>query len=591
MGWERERFMAAWSVTRTGVCAAGVVAAVQGLLLLTGNGAVLHGTLLDPDCYMHLQRTLGMMRDGRWHETLDPRINAPYGYAIHWTAVFDLLLAAGAAVLHALGLGLHQALLVWGSAISPLLLVAALAVFAWGVKRRVSGPLFLWLTLLLFTQPQLSGAFIAGRPDHHSLVLGLLLAQLAWLYALFDGRAGWRWALAAGVLAGLQLCTSVEGLLTILLVSASLAAAWLFYGRHCLKALWLYLGGCVAVVFLWLGWEDGRYLFQPAYDRVSVVHLVALGSGFLAFGVLAWVDSRGWLERKPLRIAAAVVAGVAAAALTGAFYPDFFLGPWPHLDPAVVAFHRQIAELQPLAPLSWHRLAMFLAQMTAPVLALPLVIARLRHQEDGPVMLLSLLGFLLFAALAMFQMRWSGEVQAVMLLPWTLTTVAIMQSEISLLGVKLRSFALGGALLLQLLPASLAQSGKLSLADVTTHPANRCGWSQAAAVLHDSVKPGTIVMAPLWVGPEILWRSDLRVVAGPYEMPPALADTAAFFEGSEAAAHAVVQSRRIGFALVCRTDRGKGFGNELAAGRVPVWLKPVPFKGGPKEFALYRVAD
>jgi hypothetical protein len=222
---------------------------------------------------------------------------------------------------------------------------------------------------------------------------------------------------------------------------------------------------------------------------------------------------------------------------------------------------------------------------------LPLAIARLRQRQDGPVMLVSLFGFVLFGMLAMFQMRWAGEVQGVMLLPWTLTTVAIMQSEISLLGVPLRSFALGGALLLQLLPSSLAQSGKLSTAAFTTHPENRCAWGEAAAVLQQSVPAGQIVMAPLWVGPEILWRSELRVVAGPYEMPLALADTAAFFDGSESEAHGVVRRRRIGYALVCRYDRGKGFGKELAAGRVPVWLTPVPFNGGPKEFALYRVAD
>jgi hypothetical protein len=582
--------MAGWSLARTGICAGAVVAAVEGALLFAGNGAVLHGQLLDPDCYMHLQRTLRMMLDGRWHETLDPRLNAPFGYAIHWTALFDLLLAAGAAGLHFLGLGLRQALLLWGSAISPVLLIAALAVLAWGVKTRLPGLLFLWLVLLLFTQPELAGAFIAGRPDHQSLVLGLLLAQLAWLYGLFDGRTGWRWAVAAGVLAGVQLCASVEGLLTILLAVAAVAGAWLFYGKCCLTDLWLYLAACAVTVFAWLLWENGQFLNQPAYDRVSVVQLWALIAMLLGLGALERSEAHGLLQTTPLRWAAAAVAGVGAAVLIGVLFPDFFLGPWPHLDPVVAAWHQEITELHPLAPLSWQGLGAFLGQMTACVLALPLVIARLRHRDDGPLMLLSLIGFVLFGTLALFQMRWAGEAQAVMLLPWTLTTVRIMQSEVSFRRVPLRSFALAGALLLQMLPGMLV-SGPVSLASFTTHPAGACAWNQATAVMGESLPKDSIVMAPLWYGPEILWYSDLRVVAGPYEMAPALADTYAFFDGSEEAAHGVVQRRRIGHVLVCRNDRGKGFGKALAAGRVPTWLEPESFKDGPEEFALFRVAD
>jgi hypothetical protein len=230
--------------------------------------------------------------------------------------------------------------------------------------------------------------------------------------------------------------------------------------------------------------------------------------------------------------------------------------------------------------------------MTAPVLALPLVLWRLRRgpAADKPVMLLTLIGFVLFGGLALVQMRWSGEVQAVMLLPWTLTTVAIMHSEVALaLGrsrVPLRAFGLGGALLLQMTPALIAPRAT-GLA--TTHPKSLCDWSRAAAALASSVPDGDIVMAPLWYGPEILWRSNARVIAGPYEMLPALQSTAAFWSGNEASALAVVQRRGIAHALVCRHDTGPGFGGDLAKGAHPAWLKQVPLINGPAEFRLYRV--
>jgi hypothetical protein len=587
--------MREWSIPRTALWAGAVVIAVEVALLTIGNGAILHGILLDPDCYMHLQRALRLMTEGGWHDTLDPRINAPFGYVIHWTAVFDLLLVAGAAPLTALGLDPQTALYVWGCAISPLLLVASLAIYAWGVKPRVAGPAFLWLTVLIFTQPQLSGSFIAGRPDHQSLVLGLLLAQIAWAYAVFDGRAGPRWAVAAGVMAGLQLATSVEALLTILLLSTALAAAWLFYRRSTLSTLALYLGAATITVTAWLLWEGCQFLVEPRYDRASVVHVLALASGVAGVVAVAVADARGRLSGTGRKLIALGLALLFAGGVMAAVYPDFFLGPWPHLDPVIVAWHSEIGELQPLAHASWHGLADFLTQMTAPLLALPFVVRRLVRgpQTDKPVMALSLIGTILFGGLALFQVRWSGEIQAIMLLPWTLTTLAIMQSEVAVrIGrsrIPVRTFVLSAALLLQLLPTMATQSAE-GLRRFDTHPRAECNWNGALRVLQQSIPDGAIIMAPLDHGPEILWRTHARVIAGPYEMLPALKDTAAFLHGGESAAREVAQRRAITHVMVCRSDNWPGFGGEIAVGRHPAWLQPVPMRNGPKEFRLYRVA-
>ncbi|HWF65473.1 MAG TPA: hypothetical protein VN685_12740, partial [Rhizomicrobium sp.] len=335
---------------RTLFCAAALVAAVETLFLFTGASGVRHGILIDPDCYMHLQRAYRLMREGWQSGNFDPRVNAPFGYAIHWTVLFDALLVAGAAPLTWLGVGAHNALYLWGSLISPTLLILALGVFAWGVKPWMQGSAFLWLAVLLFTQPLLSGAFLVGRADHHSLILGLLLAQLAWLYAAMDGRAGiGAWpalaaAFMAGIGAGLALCTTVEGLLTLLLISLVLAIAWVWFQQAALRLLAAYWAGCLVITLAWLMLTRGAVFFQPAYDRVSVVHAVVLAVGLAAI-LLAEV-----LAYHFARWTALGIAGACAVLAIGALYPDFFLGPWPHLDPAVKAWHRQIGELQPLLP-------------------------------------------------------------------------------------------------------------------------------------------------------------------------------------------------------------------------------------------------
>lgn len=567
---------APWTLSRTMICATLVVALIEGVLAFAGNG-VLHGILIDPDCYMHLQRALRLMTGGWQMSGFDPRINAPFGYAIHWTGLFDGLLVAGAWPLTLLGLNAHGALYVWGSLISPLLLILAMTVFAAGVRPWVAGPSFLWLTVLFFTQPQLSRAFYAGRPDHHSLILGLLMVQLAWVYAAMDGRTGRSakaaaLAFAAGSAAGIQLCTTVEALPIILMVSLTLGLAWSLFAQDVRKLLAAYWGGCFVTTLAWLGLTRAPIFFEPAYDRVSIVHVVVLGAGVIAI-MLA-----GLLVRRMSRLAALACGGLFALAAVAAIYPDFFRGPWPDLDPAIIAWHREIGELQPLVPDSWPRLTAFLGQFAASLVALPLVLHRLRHGETGMrlAMLPALCGFCLFGALSLVQMRWSGELQAVMLLPWTLTTLQIMRSNFSLTfgnrRIPIRSAVLALALLLQMGP--VASQPALRRSD--SAPAPQCDWTAAARALGEIRPQRGSVMTELWVGPEILWRTGFDVVGAPYEMAPALADTELFETGSAAEGRGVLARRHIDYVLTC--------GPQPHAGAMG--LEALPF--GAPGFRFYR---
>jgi hypothetical protein len=567
---------ARWSLTRTAFYAALIIAGIEILLLFTGNDGVRHGILFDPDCYMHLQRALRLMSGGWKLDSFDPRLNAPFGYAIHWTVLFDGLLAAGAWPLTWLGIDIRDALYIWGSAISPVLLMLALAVFAAGVRPWINGLSFLWLTLLLFTQPILASVFLAGRPDHHSLVMGLLLVQLAWLYAALDGRTDRRpfaIAIAAGLAAGVQLCTTIEALVSILLVSLVLGIAWAFYRRDVLRLLAAYWAGCLALTLIWTVATRFSIFLDAAYDRVSIVHVALLGIGTAAIALT------GFLARRLPRPVALGLGGASAGAAMALLYPDFFLGPWPHLDPAVRDLHRQIGELRPLLPDSWFHLGLFLGEFAAALMALPLMIHRLRHGAMGEkmAMLTSLCGFCLFGILSLAQARWSSELQAVVLLPWALTTQTIMKSEWAVSWgerrVPLRSLVLVTALSLQLAPEALASTGP----NRTPVLQANCNGAEAARALAGLQPQPRIVMTSVWAGPEILWRTGLSVVGAPYEIPPALADTAIFEKGGVAQARDMLGRRHIDTVLNCGDLK-----NARALG-----LQPAAF--GTSNFRLYRV--
>jgi hypothetical protein len=286
--------------------------------------------------------------------------------------------------------------------------------------------------------------------------------------------------------------------------------------------------------------------FQPAYDRVSIVQATVLGIGTIAIMVVML------LARIMPRTAAIAVAGVVAAFIVAMLYPDFFAGPWPHLDPAVRAWHRQIGELQPLLPSDLFHIGQFLAAFAACLIALPLTLHRLRHGAAGErfVMLTALCGFGLFGALSLAQMRWSGEVQAVMLLPWTLTTQRIMKSSIALQvrsrRIPLRSAFLMAALFLQITPSAFAAPipGRVPPASVT------CDWDGAARALGRLPRQQGTVMTELWYGPDILWRSGFDVVGAPYEIAPAIADSARF-EAGTAEARQILARRHIDYVLTC----------------------------------------
>jgi hypothetical protein len=166
-------------------------------------------------------------------------------------------------------------------------------------------------------------------------------------------------------------------------------------------------------------------------------------------------------------------------------------------------------------------------------------------------MLTALCGLCLFGTLALAQTRWSGEVQAVMLLPWVLATQSIMRTGLSLtLGarrVPLRSALLMAALLLQIVPEASART----LSSRVPYAAAGCDWNAATRALAGTHPQKGVVMTELWYGPEILWRTGFDVVGAPYEIPPALADTVRFEKGDAAQARQVLMRRQARFVLTC----------------------------------------
>lgn len=519
----------------------------QALLMMSGRAPVLDGRLYDPDCYMHLQRARQMLEGGLPRLPVDGRIDAPLGGVLHWTSLFDLLLVAGARPLLALGLDVDDAVFAWGTVISPLMLVAVLPVLAWGFRTLLPGAMLPLAMLLLMLQGQLAGAFQIGRPDHQSLLLAGFLAELACLAAILEGRAGAGAALAAGLAQGLALWCSVEGLLFLLVSAPALCFAWLRGRAPGLALLRLHAMAALAVVVVGLGWEDPAGPMLVSQARPSLVHALALAGGVAALWLARPFEKHAATPRARLGLLAAT-AGVAAAPVLSVF-PDFIRGPWGRLDAGLSAWHDEVDELRPLLPTTWPRLMSFLAQFAIPLAALPLLLHRLRRGGATLWPLLpAALAVALFAPLALAQGRWTAYVQAALLVPATLTVCALWRRH-----RRLRTPAFAAVLAVQMGATSAVRASN-AIAPGATAPGATCDWSAAARFLATQPGDGRIVLTDLYAGPEILWRSRFRVVAGPYELAEANRDTNTVLRGAPAAATEVLRRRAIDEVLLCQTD-------------------------------------
>jgi hypothetical protein len=113
--------------------------------------------------------------------------------------------------------------------------------------------------------------------------------------------------------------------------------------------------------------------------------------------------------------------------------------------------------------------------------------------------------------------------------------------------------------------------------------------------------PRRILFTYQFIGPEIVWRTPLRVVGAPYGNGESIRDSFAIFGAkTDNIAGRVIDRRGIDLVLYSRTEsenaayRGSGgpdtLLNRIENGRAPDWLAPVPLPDGlSRDFRLFRV--
>ena len=576
---------------------------VQIGLLATSAPEALGGALIDPDSLTRLLRVERLLGGGGWYEALQPGFNAPYGLDSHWTRAVDVLLVGMAAPFAPL-LGWRQALYWAGYCFSPLLALGTFFAFAWAVRPvfgRGAGPLAM---VALLAQPAFLNYALAGRADHHMVLLLAFVILLGSVLRVATGERRTRWASVCGVTLGLGVWVSVEFQLAAALVATVLALYWVGEGADWGKIGVRVFGFGLATVALTLIAERGADTLALEYDRISIAHVVAFAFALLFFvtvrmPIVQRVASRG------SRAALAVGMAITLAWLLFQLLPGMV--PMGAGDPFLSQrFWAYVEELQPLRPgrTGWGPLI----GIGGPILlAAGFLLGRLGGSRDD-WKAMTVVAVLLGAYTVL-------GLQRVRFLPYAAAPAAI-----GVLGVILHLHGridrgTGGfsRTLVRAVTSALCLGGFLFLGGMVqgvrsptpsqdgpaasdTFPLEPCPADALLDYLGSSPERGAVLTHPD-LGPEIAYHTGLAVVAAPFHRMEEGLRTYFLLERGEADLHAEITRRGTDLIVLCPArDRGLVWTSRSGAegtaygllmeGPTPPWVREL---AGPRGYRVFRV--
>ncbi|HEX8641965.1 MAG TPA: AcrB/AcrD/AcrF family protein [Allosphingosinicella sp.] len=546
----------------------------------------------DTDDNMRMMQVRALLSGQGWYDLRQYRMNPPYGADMHWSRLVDLPIA-GLKLFFTPLLGGRQAELV-AVAVAPLLpMLAAMGSLALIARRLIDPKAFAIAIALIACAGSARGMWAPLRLDHHGWQLALLAVAVS---ALTDPKRA-RGGVVLGATTALSLAIGMEMLLYLALAGGVTALRWML-DRDQARRLFAYgvsLGGGCALAFLVFASEANR---APVCDALSPVWLSAMvAAGALA--VLLAMLSPG------SRLARFALATAAGAALAGAF-----VLLWPHclgrLEGADPELERLwLDKVREALPIWRHG-----AQTTAMVVSLPVAgllgyaLMLWIHRRDPEPRLLWLsvaLPALLAAALLLWQTR-AGPAAQLLSIPGAsaLAWLVILWFRrqrlmiVRVLGVVVAFLVVSGlatGYVTQMFPSEVSNYR------MAVNVANgRC--PTLGALRPVALQPRGNVLTFVDLGPRLITVTHHNAVAGPYHRNSReILAVMRAWRGDAANARATAERYRIDYVLICpnmsestiyRSEAPQGFYSQLAAGKVPDWLRPVALPQG-SPYRMWRV--
>jgi hypothetical protein len=593
----------------------------------SSNGEVIrdHG-LVDSDSYMRVMRILDLYHGAGWYDTMTMRVGAPEGLSLHWTRPVDILILLPALAAHLFGVDVGRAVYWIGAAFSPICHILACLATAWAARP-------LWSTaetrgghrfaaLILLTNAAAFGYGAFGRADHHTL---LLLLTALMLGAALRAAIAWqpvagerRWAALAGIYAGLGIWVSPELMVPITPIISAIGLFWLDAPLDQQKnggsiRDWAGIGvafslAMAAVILIAIPVEQPpAHWLMAEYDKVSLPYLVVPLIWAAIFFIARRVQG-GFLTR----LIAGLLLGAAGAAVLLGLFPDLLFGPLGVNQRLKTDFLDTIREMQPLWPTSFGRLLSFLpmlGQSVTALILLPFALRRWRNERRwAGQMLMLAFGFLLIAGMmharlgvefaptpaiicAGFFALLDGKLKGrspLLRTPALVATAVLLTCGPLLVGSAINGITWGNT--------GKGDAGTCKLRELTdwlnaNHPGKGTADGGAPIIMADDYS----------YGPELAFRTNYRVVAGPYHRNPQAIfdsiDTMIDYTGTKA--RAILDRRQVSLITRCTAVIVPHYYDALhltlydrlgGTGSLPAWLTKLDLPPDlAKRFRVYEV--
>jgi hypothetical protein len=538
----------------------------------------------DPDDALRLVQLRDFLGGQSWFDTTQHRMNPPDGAPMHWSRLIELPLALLILLLRPL-FGQPVAEMIAGTAI-PLLLLGwisyMLSRIATRISSREAGVAAALMTLS-------SGALLIQlrpmRIDHHGWQLAMAVLALSTIVWPNIRRAG----IGLGLALAIWLHISLEGAPMTAAFFLLLGIRWVRDAAQGERLFWTVLSFVCVSLLLFFGTQAHGLNATTYCDTVSPPHAGAI----IAAAVVILPAIRLLSDDWRVRLAAAGIAGAAALATLAIAAPQCVGGAFGNMDPLVREYwYSKVTEGLPVWHQSW-RTALSLGAGLL-VGAASWLVLRGRLKRDERQRLDTIGFFVIFGLLLSVGIIRTVSVATAYAIPVTAALVAVLfrqyrQSKIPTRRIGLVALMLvllvPGAVVSSLFGATPAKSGKGKAGVEATN--EQC--QSALSVRQLATLPKGTFVAPFDMGPTILAQTPHSVLASSHHRnEQAMRHHIQIFRSAPAASRDLMAARGIDYVAACPQEAElgfyarkdpKGLWAQIKAGKVPVWLEPLPDRG------------
>ena len=538
----------------------------------------------DPDDQLRLVQLRDFLNGQSWFDTTQYRLNPPKGGPMHWSRLVELPLAILIIMLTPF-FGQASAEMIAGSFV-PLLGLGLVAYMIGRIAKHLhsaeAGIIAVVITLIA---PALLMQFRPMRIDHHGWQI--VMAALS-LWTLF-----WPNKKVAGVVLGLALAIwlhiSLEGAPLTAAFFIYLGWRWIFGRAHGLRLLWTIGSFAMTSALVFFGTQPSGLSAAIYCDTVSMPHIAAI---LIAAAIMIPSIMRKPGDRR-IRLALAIMAGVAAIGVLFYLAPQCNKGAFGNLDPLVRDYwYVNVNEGLPIWRQDWH---VALTLIAGPICGLIALIfgyrtLQITHKSDWQIV-----GFFaIYAALVSLIVFRTVSVAAAFAIP--LVAVWIAQLFLRYRQSQIPTYRIGiiAAILVLFIPGAVASSignaisGKAKASFAATQKANAICSKMPSVTELNGLPTGNII-APLDMGPAILVATKHSILASSHHRNErAMHDHIAIFKSAPGVAWQYLKAHKINYIAICPNEAEmeiylnrdpKGLWAILKSGNWPGYLTPMADMG------------